>query len=377
MKYIAFYDVEEYENENRCVTPSTKKLVRYMAEVMSRSYPIEIVSPTRTLNKSGYYSGRISQLQEGVDLRHPPTFGVRTKVGRVFAIGYTQIWLFIYLMLSVKRGETLVVYHGLSYMFTVCFMKKIKKLRLILEVREIYADVNPNTPEKKRKKELQYLSQGDAYVVPTELLNEKINVKKKPYVVASGVYEKTDDSGMKWNDGLVHVVYAGTLDPQKGGAQNMIEATQFLPEQYHVHILGFGSEEEKKAITERIREIQLSSKAVVTYDGVLFGMDFEKYLQKCDIGVAPQDKNGKFNDTSFPSKILTYLSNGLEVVSSDIPAVRQSAVGDIVYYYMDSAPDKIAQAVQSVNLNNTGNAGCLMDNLDRKLRREITGLFKE
>lgn len=377
MKYLAFYDLEEYKNENRCVTPSTQKLVRYMADVMSDEDAIEIISPTRTLNKKGIYKGRVCQVDNKITLRHPPTFGAKTCVGRILAKGYVQMWLFIFLLIHLKNEELIVIYHGLSYIFTIKCMKKIKKIRLIMEVREIYANVNPSESKYKRKRELKYLSYADAYIVPSEFLNKEINTKNKPYVVAAGIYESVENITPKWNDGKIHVVYAGTLDPNKAGAQNLLEVTRYLTEKYHVHILGFGTELEIKSIKEKIDEIKQSTEAEVTYDGVLHGKQFEQFLHKCDIGVALQDINGKFNNTSFPSKILTYLANGLEVVSSDIPVVKESAVGKFIHYYSDQSPNVIATVIQSIKIEDNVKIYGLMNDLDRALKKEIRELLRE
>lgn len=42
-------------------------------------------------------------------------------------------------------------------------------------------------------------------------------------------------------DNKVHVVYSGTLDPNKGGAMAAVGVAASLPSTYRVHILGFGN----------------------------------------------------------------------------------------------------------------------------------------
>ena len=67
-------------------------------------------------------------------------------------------------------------------------------------------------------------------------------------------------------------------------------------------------------------------------------------MSKCDIGLATQ-KNGGFSNTSFPSKILTYLGCGLKVVSPPIDAVKLSPASDFVYTYEEFDGKSIAEAV--------------------------------
>ena len=92
----------------------------------------------------------------------------------------------------------------------------------------------------------------------------------------------------------------------------------------------------------------------MTYDGCLSGRDYLEFLQHCDIGLCTQDPNAAFNATSFPSKILSYMSNGLSVVSAKVPAIVNSPVGDLITYYDAQTPEEIAKAILKVNLENKG-----------------------
>ena len=80
----------------------------------------------------------------------------------------------------------MLVYHSLGYAGMVRLLRKLKKFRLILEVEEVYGDVSGR--EWDRRKEFRLFSVADAYVLPTQLLNETINPGKKPYVLLHGTY---------------------------------------------------------------------------------------------------------------------------------------------------------------------------------------------
>ena len=41
-------------------------------------------------------------------------------------------------------------------------------------------------------------------------------------------------------------VYAGTYDPRKGGVLAAVAAGQYLDDKYHIHIIGFGDEQDEK-----------------------------------------------------------------------------------------------------------------------------------
>jgi hypothetical protein len=94
-------------------------------------------------------------------------------------------------------------------------------------------------------------------------------------------------------------------------------------------------------------------------------------LQKCHIGLSTQNLNATFNDTSFPSKVLTYLSNRLNVVSAKIPVVEQSCVGEWVSYYSKQTPKSIADAIINCKLYSPGQISRVLGDLDEKFKVDI------
>lgn len=375
MKYIAFYDTVDYLYENRSFELSSVNVVEYIAGALSGAVgKIEIISPTRTKNKSGYFHGRTTCVSNSITLLQPPTFGVKTKVGRIFAILLVQLWLFIYLLFNTKKGENVIVYHSLSIMTIVKLIKSIKKIHLTLEIREIYTDINTST-QKQKIRELKYFSVADSYIFPTELLNRIINKKNKPYVIATGIYKSEEITEEKFNDGKIHIVYAGTFRVEKGGAMTSIGMSQYLNGDYHVHILGDAPPSVKNIALDAIQSVREKSNVTITYDGVLRGDDFNKFLQKCHIGLSTQNPVGDYNDSSFPSKILTYLANGLDVLSIKIPAVKTSPVGDYLYYYENNNFQEIANAIKSINIDNSKNKAILLNQLDSDLIENLKNLL--
>lgn len=369
MKYIAFYDDEAHLYEKRSVAPSAANVVRYMAEVMSDCTAVEIISPSRTLLPKGFFKSRKTQITDKITLLQPFTFGVRTAIGRLLSAIQIRLWLFFYLLKNCKRGEKIIAYHSLSTMSVIKAVKKIKKLNVVLEIREIYADVK----NKDNAKEYDFFKLADSFIFPTTLMNEKINKINKPTVIATGIYKPEPRLSKKIDDGRLHIVYAGNLNPAKGGAFAAIEAGKYLNDKYHLHILGYGSEADINNITNNISN--QANACTISYDGCLHGEDFNRFLQSCHLGLSTQNPTGAYNDTSFPSKILTYMANGLDVLSIRIPAVEKSPVGDYVFYYDNQAPEEIAKIILSYNPTNSSDKYDLLEKLDHKLREEIFDLL--
>lgn len=305
-------------------------------------------------------SQRFVRKQRGQNIVYRASFRTRNKytfwLERIFAI----IQLFFYL-LSVKRNDYVVVYHERFYLRCIKLVSYLKRFRLIYEIEEIYT-IAKQYKQKCINKEIKDLTKGikknlTGYIFPTDLLNEKINRNNLPFVLIHGTYNVEKDYGEKFNDGRIHCVYAGTFDPRKGGVTAAVDAAQFLDSKYHIHILGFGNEKDKESLINQIDEISKKTKCKITYDGLKSGEEYHRFIQKCDIGLSTQNPNAAFNDTSFPSKILSYMANGLRVITVKIPAVESSGIGKYVYYYEEQTPESIANAIKNVDFND-GYCGC-------------------
>ncbi len=61
--------------------------------------------------------------------------------------------------------------------------------------------------------------------------------------------------------------------------------------------------------------IAAKTKCKITYDGAFYVKKYYEFLQKCHIGLSTQNPYEPFNNSSFPSKVLVYMANGLRVVS--------------------------------------------------------------
>lgn len=344
--YLGFYNNALISHESREFFPAADTKIDYIRTVLAEQFKeVHIITASGT-KEHKFVAGGLTPLDKNTDLRTFHSLGRRGKLKRIIGRAYLKLQLLRYLLCTLNDSDILVVYHSLSYMQIVNIAKRIKKFKLIEEVEEIYADVTRNS--KTKKKEFMFFDIADGFIFSTRFLNDEINVNNKPYAVANGTYKSEPVLCQKSDDKKIHVVYAGTLDPRKGGAVAAAKVAKFLPPNYHVHILGFGSDEQKNKLINVVEESNLRGAAKVTHDGLLVGDEFKRFIQSCDIGLSTQNPEASFNATSFPSKILTYMANGLKVVSIRIPAVEESDVGKYVVYYNEQAPHDIAKAILSV-----------------------------
>lgn len=367
------YYLIHFDNKtNRNVTPSAITKGKYVASALaSCSSEVEIVSlayPTKDSQDEVYY-----QVSENV-ICH--LFKGKYSNNRI--IRYLNHKLYDkkirkYLKQNVKKDDIVVVYHSLANMKLVKYIKKNITDKIVYEVEEIYGDVIND--EKAKIKELKAFKNASSYIFSNDYLNSIINTKQLPYVTCYGTYEIPTLYKESFNDNLIHCLYAGTLAQNKG-ALNAINVAKYLPNNYLIHILGFGSEKDIADIKNAVNEVNNSyGTTKVIYEGLKLNEEYLKFIQKCQIGLCTQNIDAAFNTTSFPSKILSYMSNGLEVVGVNIAAIKNSKVGQYIQFYNVPDEKEIANAILNINLNNKTNNVDVVKELDKEFKEDLKDML--
>lgn len=367
------YYLIHFDNKtNRNVTPSAITKGKYVASALaSCSSEVEIVSlayPTKDSQDEVYY-----QVSENV-IWH--LFKGKYSNNRI--IRYLNHKLYDkkirkYLKQNVKKDDIIVVYHSLANMKLVKYIKKDITDKIVYEVEEIYGDVIND--EKTKTKELKAFKNASSYIFSNDYLNSIINTKQLPYVTCYGTYEIPTLYKEAFNDNLIHCLYAGTLAQNKG-ALNAINVAKYLPNNYLIHILGFGSEKDIADIKNAVNEVNNSyGTTKVIYEGLKLNEEYLKFIQKCQIGLCTQNIDAAFNTTSFPSKILSYMSNGLEVVGVNIAAIKNSKVGQYIQFYNVPDEKEIANAILNINLNNKTNNVDVVKELDKEFKEDLKDML--
>lgn len=376
MKYVCYYDLINNKSDNRRIVLSAVNKINYIISALQTSYDSEltIVSASETLNTK-YSSKKEIRLGDKLNLILFGSLGRKNLVTKFIDKFFIKLQLFRYLMKHAEKNETVILYHSPALIKTMMIAKKLKGFRLVLELEEIYADVANDS--KLRKKELALCQAADAFIFPTQLLDKAVNTKRKPAIIIHGTYQVEPDRNVRLFDKEhIHCVYAGTLDPRKGGGTAAVAAA-FLPSNYHIHIIGFGNDKDKTQLENQIADLSRKCKATVSFDGLKSGEDYIQYVQSCDIGLSTQNPDASFNSTSFPSKVLSYLANGLHVVSIRIPAIEQSSVGDILSYYDTQTPEEIAKAILAIDLEDAYNSRARIASLDSAFCSDLLKVIRE
>ena len=372
--YIGYYDCEKIKKEKRKVSPAAVNKMEYIIYSLKNilDEEIEVISPAET-ELYCFVKGKKLEISKKLFVKTFSSFSSRNKIVRILGHFLTKITFCTYLFKNIKKGDHIIVYHSLVYMKIIEWIKLLKKCKLTIEIEELYSDVTEN--ENLRKKEIKFFQIADDYIFITSLLREIINTEK-PAVISHGTYKAIPNHNFNFKDNKIHVVYAGTFNKIKGGVFKAISVAEYLDESYVMEILGNGSQKEIQEVKNAIENASKPGSCEIRYVGYKFGDDFNAYIQACDIGLSTQQAEGKFNATSFPSKILMYMSNGLRVVSVKIPAVETSDVGEYVYYYEKQTPEEIAKTIKSINLSEIYDGRNVLEKMDVKFNYNFSFMLR-
>ncbi|KQB99626.1 hypothetical protein [Pedobacter sp. Hv1] len=371
IKYIGFYDIPGSVYKRVAALPATNKMDYICRALYRAGFHVHLISPS-WLDDAVHLvdtTKRITiDIQKGKKLTLVRSFITKYKLTRNLKIVYSLLWLFFWLVKNVQKGESILAYHSPWLALPILWAKKIKKFKLILEVEEVYKDVSSLHPYFDQL-EYKIFDKADAFLFSTEMLAKRIKTKM-PHIIIYGNYDVIETLAQPVDDGKIHLVYAGIIDLHKAGAFNAIESAVYLNDNYVMHIIGFGQVDK---LEKRIAEINKISKCKVSYDGLKSGDEYIKFCQSCHIGLSTQKMDGVYLDSSFPSKILSYLGMGLNVVSCDVLCVSESRIGNLVSYYKEDNPEAIANAIMEVNVKDKNEGKKLLLELDHQF---IEGLKK-
>ncbi len=360
--YLGFYGNMDARFSS---SPAADTVMQYVSDKLSGIDNTNIISPAISL------TGRGGEFQLKRNLKYivaPYKQGSNLFARKLSAIK-RYYWAFRYFVKNLKQNDVLVVYHSLVLMPIVKLIKKRTRCKLILQICEIYGDVAEN--QKTVKKELEFFKLADSYIFSSELLEKRINTESKKFTVLYGTYRTEKKCEKLFTDNKIHVVYAGTLDPRKGGAAAAVAAAEYLNGDYFVHILGFGGKTEQENLMQVIKNIVPKTECLIKFEGCKKGKEYLEFIQSCDIGLSTQNPDAAFNATSFPSKILSYMANGLRVVSIKIPAIEISAIGNVINFYEKQTPQEIARAIKTVDFKEKYDGRELIAEMDRKFEKTL------
>lgn len=348
--YVGFYDIANANHSRNYVLSATTKMDYIASSIVRGGYKVEILSCSWINDKDWkFVKGENQQINEYIKLTTMPSFGVKTKFGKVLRVYFTLFAIF-FRLLFINKNETVLVYHTPWLSLPVRIAKKIKGFRMILEIEEVYTYAF-SLCNKTLTKELSLIKSADSWILVNDLIGDLLGLDRLKSIICYGVY-KIDNkpliSSFSKND-KVHLVYAGTLGEYNGGVQNAIQAARFLSDKYILHILGAIEGESLLKLLKDIDDVNTFSKCKVKYEGCKTGDEFISFMNGCDIGLNPQNW-GDYMLYAYPSKTLSYFCFGLNVVTSPLKTLKVSQLDSYFNYFNQENPQSIANAITNIKL---------------------------
>lgn len=375
--YIGFYSFSgvTLEIENRVYSSAAVNLMNFISQKLSSNATVNIISPSWTTNARGLYKGKKIQLSENIFLYVTPTIGTYFGLGKLLSIIISQIWLIFKILITINKSDKVIVYHSVSLAPVIYFTKKIFEYSMILQLNEIYQDVKSQGLIKNYF-EKKVIKTADAYIISTHFLEQKLNKYNKKVIVCEGVSKMNKPFLEKFSDGKIHLIYAGLIDKIKNCSFNAIAIAPFLSEKYIIHIAGFGSELDVADLLINIKELNVYSKCKIVFEGFLEGSNLFQLLQKCHIGLVAQSSDQKFTYSSFPSKIYTYLTNNLIVLSLSNSLILSSPVSNLIFTYENNDPSHIADVIAKIDYkkNHSDEYTNILDSIEVNFNNKLLSL---
>lgn len=340
--------------------PGMKKMEYVIAKLRQTGESITVLSLCRG-RKRGFHAAKYQEIDNGsLHLQYRASC-VGNKMSSMFDLLLYKFQLYYYVLTKVKPEDTVVIYHSVRSTHTLAKIKKIRNANWILEVEEIYgygaAYDNPHVGS-----EIADIKTFEKFIFVNNVLPKMLDVSKN-YTVCYGAYLPLTIPKHS-NDGIIRVVYAGTIENSKVGAYTAVNAARYLPANYEMHIAGFGNEESINKLKSMIEANNAEYDCKIKYHGKLEGKDLDDLLFSCDIGLSTYVIRLPFSNCVFPSKLTTYVCHGLKVVIGRSENFEKAEIANGWTYYEENTGAAIAEGIIRAAASETVDCSELIRRLD-------------
>ena len=348
--YLAHYADDGNKDEYQFAVPAKAKMDYLIKAICEAGYHIQILSLANSRNKT-FIPAKKKKINESLSIKYVAAVCRKNKILAIISTVLRYVQQVFYICFSIKKGETLLVYHSNAFIPALKLARKLKKFRLVEDIEELYAH-SWGLGEREREREVSFLESADAYLLVNDTIRKTIKTMNKPFAVVYGSYIIPNMHDVSFNDDKIHVVYAGTIESVKLGAHTAARSARYFDKRYHLHILGSGRTDAINELFKIIDEINFEKGfTIVSYDGFLSGQDFTDFLCKCRIGISSYIMNEDFSNNVFPSKLMTYICHNLTVVTGYSESFVKAKISMKWVYYNQYNPEQIAAAVMSIPRN--------------------------
>lgn len=278
---------------------------------------------------------------------------------------------FIYLCLfKIKKTDRILVYHSWQYRFAIRLLRLFGK-KIFFEIEEIY---NAAWKQSNRiKNEVCFLKKASGYIFINDIIAEKCGFNIHKSLVCYGDY-RIRNAKEKVRGEKIKLIYAGFIGDECEDVYLALEIMRFLPSNYELSVIGYGSIECINAFCNAISQMNIFlSRTAVEYNGCLVGNAYDQFVATFDIGLCPRKLDDELSDYTFPSKILSYLGLGVIPVCTCLSCISKSEIAENVAFCDSLVPEDIAKVILELELSNFNQN--VIDTLNRKFISSLKNIF--
>lgn len=358
-----YYKLESGKKRNS--SPACVTKMHYIASKLSEisREGIRVFSPILSVEKNAKYTpSEEYQILNHVIVHEIATIGRINILFKILGYIFSYVQFAWYLFAEIKKGDLVVIYHGLIYNSEIRLFRKLKSNKVIIEVEELYSAAFGMSDVDS---EIKYLSKFDGYLYVNDIMNSKFGFKK-PYAVCYGNYDISPN--YRERSDFHKLIYAGVLGQEGSDVDLAIKIMDYLPDDYSLKIAGYGSDEEISYVLKSIM-----GKKNITFEGCLSGKNYEFFLNDGDIGLCTRVLSNQKSDYTFPSKVLVYLTHGLIPLCPALDCLTKSEVSDSLLFYKSADPQSVALTL--MNMKGTKNVLEKMQKLDGSFSESLRKLL--
>lgn len=345
--YIGWFISDEDKQLFKGNVPGNLKM-KYVIEQMQVCGITPNVVSLALQKKEGFYKPLTKKLHKGnIPVTYFAGFNGFGNFGKKLDGIIKRIELLWTLFFCIHKNDEVVLYHSYPYTKFIAKFKSLLKYKITIEVEELYG-FSAVADKPWVSDEINAVRQMDRFICVNEGIPKLLGVEERQYVVSYGVGNIPPRTVDRRSDGKIHVVYAGTIETLKLGAMTAVDAAQYLTNDYVIHIIGFGTDENVQRLKVHIDEINAKCNSHrVEYNGYYSGDELNKFLFGCHIGLSSNVMRPNFANNTFPSKVITYMCHDLTVVLGYAEAFYDVPMSKGWTFYHEFTPVKIAEAIMS------------------------------
>jgi glycosyltransferase involved in cell wall biosynthesis len=350
MRLIYFTDSVLSENglehHRLKISPAGNYRSRYIIEAIKKCKKItNIIFLSRAHGTAGGIQHQIERTQNELHFKE-------IYLGYL-SIGFIQ-WLTsvisttFWFLKNTTRQDIVIVYNFLPRTaIPIIFSMLFRNYKLIIQFDELYGYMDSPYHHIFRILERFSIQNAIGFITPSHHIADKIRKYRNNdvcIVMSYGYPTITELSHQNLQSSKrLQLLYSGTLGSERGVCE-LIDLLPYVKDFADLTITGKGP---FSTIIERLSQTNDNLK----YIGYVTEDHYLDVLSKMQVCINPTPIDSDFSKYSFPSKVVSYISNSKIVLSTPLDVIKSSPYRDIIIYYDENDPISFRKILLDISNN--------------------------